>query len=113
MKPAREALLLSAACALAYLSGTADIPFYTRGEPREGLVVRHMLQSGDWLVPARAADELARKPPLYYWGAAAAMTAMPARPEMALRLPSAICATAAVLGIWATGRAAFGAAAPQ
>ena len=64
MKPAREALLLSAACALAYFTGTADIPFYTRGEPREGLVVHHMVESGDWLVPARSEDEPARKPPL-------------------------------------------------
>jgi hypothetical protein len=34
-----SASLLVAACAILYLSGAGQIPFYTRGEPREGLVV--------------------------------------------------------------------------
>src|SRR5437870_6710904 len=79
--------------------------------PREGLVVREMLRSGEWLVPARPEGELARKPPLYYWAAAAALGALPERPEMALRLPSAVLGTGAVLGTWATARAVWGAAA--
>jgi len=53
MRPLAEATLLVAACAALYLTGTGDIPFYTRGEPREGLVVREMLATGEWLVPAR------------------------------------------------------------
>src|SRR5439155_12228027 len=51
------------------------------------------------------------KPPLYYWGAAAALGALPERPELALRLPSAVLGTGAVLGTWATARAVWGAAA--
>jgi len=111
MKAALEATLVVAACAVLYLAGTADVPFYTRGEPREGLVVREMLRSGAWLVPARPAGEPARKPPLYYWAAAAALTALPTQPERALRLPSALLGSAAVLGTWATARAACGPAA--
>ncbi len=108
MRPALEALLVLLACAALYLPGSATIPFYTRGEPREGLVVREMLRSGEWLVPARPEGEPARKPPLYYWAAATALRALPATPEQALRLPSAVGATAAVLGTWAAGRVAFG-----
>jgi len=111
MRAAGEAVLLAAGCLVLYLAGAADIPFYTRGEPREGLVVREMLRSGEWLVPARPEGELARKPPLYYWAAAAALGALPERPELALRLPSAVLGTGAVLGTWATARAVWGAAA--
>jgi len=66
MTAGREALGLAVVCATLYLTGTADVPFYTRGEPREGLVVREMLATGRWLVPTRPAGEPARKPPLYY-----------------------------------------------
>src|SRR5439155_1582613 len=72
---------------------------------------REMLRSGAWLVPARPEGELARKPPLYYWAAAGALGVLPERPELALRLPSAVLGTAAVLGTWATARAVWGAAA--
>jgi 4-amino-4-deoxy-L-arabinose transferase-like glycosyltransferase len=106
-----EAALVLGVAGTLYLTGTADIAFYTRGEPREGLVVREMLASGNWLVPARPEGEPARKPPLYYWLAAPALRAVTDHPEFALRLPSAVCATAAVLGVWATARAVFGAAA--
>jgi 4-amino-4-deoxy-L-arabinose transferase-like glycosyltransferase len=87
------------ACALLFLTGAGDVPFYTRGEAREGLVVREMLRSGDWLVPARPGGELARKPPLYYWTAAAALALFPDQPERALRLPAALLGTAGVLAV--------------
>ncbi len=111
MRAAREAVLVVAGCLALYLAGAADVPFYTRGEPREGLVAREMLRSHAWLVPARPEGELARKPPLYYWAAAGALGVLPERPELALRLPSAVLGTAAVLGTWATARAVWGAAA--
>ncbi|TMA43135.1 MAG: hypothetical protein E6J83_10630, partial [Deltaproteobacteria bacterium] len=63
--PGREAVVVVAACAALALAGASRIPFYTRGEPREGLVAREILRSGQWLVPARPDDEPARKPPLY------------------------------------------------
>ncbi len=111
MTARHELLAVLAACAALYLTGTADIPFHTRGEPREGLVVREMLATGEWLVPARPAGEVARKPPLYYWLAAIALRLRPEAPEQALRLPSAVLATAAVVGTWATARTVWGPAA--
>jgi 4-amino-4-deoxy-L-arabinose transferase-like glycosyltransferase len=109
MKPVAEALLLAAACGLLYLTGAGDIPFYTRGEPREALVVREMTAGGPWLVPERPDGSPTRKPPLYYWTAAVAWEALPGRPELAMRLPNALLASAAVLGIWAAARGAWGA----
>jgi len=32
--------------------GLGDLPFYMRGEPREGLVVWEMYKSGNWILPA-------------------------------------------------------------
>ena len=107
--PAREAGVVLAACAALSLAGVSRIPFYTRGEPREGLVVQEMVKTDAWLVPVRPDDEPARKPPLYYWAAATALTLLPARPELALRLPSAALGAAAVLATWATARVGFGA----
>jgi 4-amino-4-deoxy-L-arabinose transferase-like glycosyltransferase len=111
MSPRREIVVLALACLVAYGTGLGDVAFYTRGEPREGLVVREMLRSGEWLVPRRPEGEVARKPPLYYWLAAPVAAILPGRTELALRLPSALAATAAVLGTWGAARAAAGPAA--
>jgi 4-amino-4-deoxy-L-arabinose transferase-like glycosyltransferase len=107
----REAWLLVIVCLVAYGTGLGDVAFYTRGEPREGLVVREMLRTGEWIVPQRPEGEVARKPPLYYWLAAPIVRALPAAPELALRLPSAVVATAAILGTWAVAGAIAGDAA--
>jgi hypothetical protein len=104
----REAWLLVVACLVAYGTGLGDVAFYTRGEPREGLVVREMLQSGEWVVPRRPEGEVARKPPLYYWLAAPIVRALPDARELALRMPSTITATAAVLATWAVAGAIAG-----
>ncbi len=110
MTSVKTVCLLVAACLLLFFSGLGDVPFYTRGEPREALVAREMQRSGSWLVPSRPDGELARKPPLFYWTAAASLAMLPERPELAVRLPSAVLGTAGVLLTWAAGRTAFGAA---
>jgi hypothetical protein len=106
-----ELLVLLAGAAAVYLAGSASTPFYTKGEPREALVVREVLRTGDWLVPRRPDGALTRKPPLYYWAAAGATAATPEAPEWAARLPSAVGAVLGLLAVWATARVAFGAAA--
>jgi 4-amino-4-deoxy-L-arabinose transferase-like glycosyltransferase len=107
VKP-RHALVVLLVCLVTYGAGLGDVAFYTRGEPREGLVVREMLRTGAWLVPARPEGEVARKPPLYYWLAAPALALRGHAPELALRLPSAVTATAAVAGTWAATGALAG-----
>ena len=114
MKTWHEGAILVVACALLYLTGTAEIPFYTRGEPREGLVVQEMIRTGEWLVPSRPGGDLTKKPPLFYWTAAAATTVLPGPPERAMRVPSALLGTAGVLATWVAARHALpaGAALP-
>src|SRR5262245_32832898 len=107
----RDPLILLVACGLLFFTGLGDVPFYTRGEPREALVAREMIRTGEWLVPARPDGELTRKPPAFYWAAATSLAVLPERPELAVRLPSALFATAGVLVTWAVVRAGFGAAA--
>jgi len=111
MSARTEVAVVLVACAVLYLTGSADIPFYTRGEPREGLVVGEMLRAGEWMVPSRPDGEPIRKPPLYYWAAAATARLLPSRRELSLRLPSAALATVGVLATWVAARRALGAAA--
>ena len=106
----RAPLLLVAACLVLFFTGLGSVPFYTRGEPREALVAREMIRTGEWLVPARPDGELTRKPPIFYWAAATSLSLLPERPELAARLPSALLATAGVLLTWAVVQASFGAA---
>jgi len=107
----RDPLILLVACGLLFFTGLGDVPFYTRGEPREALVAREMVRAGELLVPARPDGELTRKPPAFYWAAATSLAVLPERPELAVRLPSALFATGGVLVTWAVVRASVGAAA--
>jgi 4-amino-4-deoxy-L-arabinose transferase-like glycosyltransferase len=104
----RAPLLVTAICLVLFFTGLGSVPFYTHGEPREALVTREMLRTGEWLVPSRPEGELTRKPPLFYWVAASALTLFPDRPELAARLPSAVLGTIGVLVLWAAVQSAFG-----
>ena len=73
-------------------------PIATRGEAREGLVVRELVAGGDWVLPRRQ-GVLASKPPLYHWLAAAAVRAF-GWSDAAVRLPSAV-------GAWCTAVVTF------
>lgn len=91
-------------------------PFYTKGEPREGLVVREMTHGGGWILPLRNGTELPSKPPLFHWLAALASLAAGGVTEATLRLPSALLSLAGVLAVffagvkWWNARAGFYAA---
>lgn len=111
MTTRRQAALLLAFCCLLYLPGLATIPLYSRGEAREALAVREVVQSGRWLVPMRPDGQLTKKPPLFYWAGMLASRLLPARPEGAVRLPSAVAGTVAVLAVACLGPTAVGAAA--
>src|SRR5262249_10631298 len=106
----RSALLVTGICLVLFFTGLGSVPFYTRGEPREALVAREMIRTGEWLVPARPEGELTRKPPVFYWASATFLALLPDRPEVAAGLPSARLGTAGVLRRGAVVRASFGAA---
>ena len=66
--------------------------FYTKGEPREALVSRAMLEEGTYILPKVYAEETAYKPPMFHWleaGTAALFTDGHVTP-LSARLPSAV-----------------------
>ena len=63
----------------------------------EGIIAlggRHMLESGDWLVPRLYGEIYAFKPPLAYWLAAGTEALFGRQTEFTLRLPTALCGLA-------------------
>jgi 4-amino-4-deoxy-L-arabinose transferase-like glycosyltransferase len=99
-------------CLLLYAPPAALTPFFTKGEPREALVVRNMLEDGDWLLPKRASANgwtIASKPPFFHWLGAAASTAGGTATEWTVRLPSLVLATLTVLFLGVVAHEAFGA----
>jgi len=94
------ALVVALAAAALYLTGIAEIPFYTKGEPREALVVWEMAHGASHVLPLRNGTEIPSKPPLYHWLALLASLALGSVSELATRLPSALLAIVAVTGTY-------------
>lgn len=95
-------------CAVLYVPPAVLTPFFTKGEPREALVVRRMVEEGDWVLPKRASGNgwaIASKPPFFHWLGALASSAAGRTSELTIRLPSVVLGTAAVLLVWIVGGA--------
>ena len=104
-RPARwllPALLLGFAAVLFFRLG--DAPVHRSNEVRVDRVSRHMLESGDWLVPRLGEKVRLQKPPLYYWLATSAESAAGGAANAWLRAPSALCALLLLLVAWGWGR---------
>src|SRR5262245_28998293 len=93
-------LLCLALAALLVGLGTAPL-ITTRGEAREGLVVRELVGNSDWVLPRRQ-GVIASKPPLYHWLAAALVRAT-GWSDAAVRLPSTLAAWVMVVETFAVG----------
>src|SRR3989454_10277353 len=70
----RSVLAAAALVALAIVLATLPIgsDVYEGGEASEGLVVREMLRTGDWILPLWNGSVVPSKPPLFHWLAAGA-----------------------------------------
>lgn len=99
----RSVLLLAALCFLMLFWHLGKVPFYVRGEPREGLVVEEMRASSEWILPVVNGDYIPFKPPLYHWIAAATSAAWGRVDEFTLRLPSALFAGLGVFLVYLAG----------
>jgi len=64
--------------------------FYVKGEPREATVATYILNTGNWVLPADYADEVAYKPPFMHWFIAAFSLPAGHVTETTARLPSAL-----------------------
>ncbi|MFQ5665915.1 MAG: glycosyltransferase family 39 protein [Candidatus Binatia bacterium] len=103
------ALVVIAAWVGLQLWGLGKAPFFTKGEPREGLVVWEMTHGGGWILPKRNGVELPSKPPLFHWLAAVTALARGATDEWSIRFPSAALSLLALLCVLATGAALWSA----
>lgn len=96
---------LLALCFGLYFWRLGNIPFHTRGEPREALVIWEMARTGNWILPIINADYIPYKPPLFHWFGVLTSKIYGDVNELTVRLPSAVFATLGVFLIYfAAGR---------
>ncbi len=88
---------------LLHIDGLGDLPFHSKGEAREALLVQDLLASERIALPLRNGTEMPRKPPLFHWLGAVAATARGAIDEYSVRLPSAVQSCVATLLILIIG----------
>jgi len=93
----RGAILLLAVCLLLFFLNLGRVPFYDRGESREGLVVWEMFTSGNWTLPIVNDAYIPFKPPLFHWTALLVAKILGGVDEFTLRFPSAFFGTLGVL----------------
>jgi 4-amino-4-deoxy-L-arabinose transferase-like glycosyltransferase len=84
-------------CFLLYFWELGNIPFYNYEESKEALVVWEMVNGGGWVLPRRNGTEMPLKPPLFHWVGAIVAQVSGKINEFAVRSPSALAATGAVL----------------
>ncbi len=90
-----------------YLPPAVSTPFFTKGEPREGLVVRRMVEEGDWVLPKRTSEHgwtIASKPPFFHWLGAGSSILTGGPSELAIRLPSVVLGAVTVVAVWCVAR---------
>jgi 4-amino-4-deoxy-L-arabinose transferase-like glycosyltransferase len=95
-------------CLLLFFWRPGHIPFYTKGEPREGVVVWEIYTSGEWILPLRNGTEIPSKPPLFHWLGALISHISGRVNEFTIRFPSAILATLGVLLTYLAGGRLWG-----
>ncbi len=81
---------------LLFIANLGAYPLYTKGEPREAVIVADMLRGGGVILPMRAGVEIPSKPPMMHWIAAALSAIVGGVSEWTVRMPSAALA---ILGI--------------
>ncbi len=94
--------------ALLYLWGLGDLPFYTKGEPREATVVWEIYTTGEWILPLRNGHIIPSEPPLFHWLGALISLAWGTVNELTVRLPSALLAIVGVLLTYRVGAVLWG-----
>ena len=81
-----------------YFRNLGALGFVGPDEPRYAWIARAMVETGDWVTPHLYGKPWFEKPPLYYWGAALSFKLFGVN-EVAARLPCAISALLATLGM--------------
>jgi len=97
--PRTSPWLLAAAVLLAFYWMLGSVPLYDLDEGAFTEATREMLAGGNYITPHRDGEPRYDKPILIYWLQAASVAAL-GLDEFALRLPSALAATAWLLALW-------------
>lgn len=103
-------LALGAAAVLAltvllYLSGLAALPFYSHGEPREGVVVQEMWRGNGFILPLINGEIIPWKPPMFHWLGYGISWLAGEVSELTVRLPSTALGIALTLAVFFFGAA--------
>lgn len=94
-----DVLLLSGFCAFLFFYGLGQFGLIGADEPRYAQVAREMLAGHDWVTPVLGGHPWLEKPPLYYWQAMLAYSALGVS-DVTARLPSAVDATFLVIAVY-------------
>ncbi len=92
-------------CSLLYFWELGRIPFYNYEESKEALIVWEIVNNGGWILPRRNGTEMPLKPPLFHWIGAGISLLGGQVSEFAVRAPSAVAASAAVVLTFFCGQA--------
>jgi 4-amino-4-deoxy-L-arabinose transferase-like glycosyltransferase len=96
-EPPLAILLLTLLGAALFLVNLGGYPFYTKGEPREAVIVFNMLHGGGFILPLRAGIEVPSKPLLMHWLAAIISMLAGGVSEWTVRMPSGLFAIGGML----------------
>jgi Dolichyl-phosphate-mannose-protein mannosyltransferase len=106
-EPPLAILVLALLGAALFLINLGGYPFYTKGEPREAVIVFNMLHGGGFILPLRAGIEVPSKPLLMHWLAAIVSILAGGVNEWTVRLPSALFAIGGMLAAFLYVRRLF------
>jgi len=90
-----------------FLVNLGGYPFYTKGEPREAVIVFNMLHGGGFILPLRAGIEVPSKPLLMHWLAAIISMLAGGVSEWTVRMPSGLFAVGGMLAAYLYMRRLF------
>jgi 4-amino-4-deoxy-L-arabinose transferase-like glycosyltransferase len=94
-----DLLLMAGFCAFLFFYGIGQFGLIGADEPRYAQVAREMLERHDWITPTLSGRAWLEKPPLYYWQAMLAYSALGVT-DVAARVPAAVDATLLVIAVY-------------
>src|ERR1700730_8116969 len=106
-EPPLAILVLTLLGAALFLINLGAYPFYTKGEPREAVIVFNLLQGGGYTRPLRAGIDLPSQPLLMQWRGAIFSFLAGGVNEWTVRLPSALFAIGGMLAAYLYVRRLF------
>lgn len=90
-------MVLLAVGTLLFIVNLGGYPLYTKGEPREAVVISDMVRGGGVILPLRDGVEIPSKPPLMHWLAALLSLIAGGVSEWTVRMPSGLFAVGGML----------------